>query len=61
MVAAKLGVSRSGLGRGEVTDALTADQIGELTADPPAWLVHERELHAEMVRTGRPGQGAGRV
>ena len=53
VVAAKLGVSRSALGRGEITDALTADQIGELIADPPAWLVRERELHADMVRGDR--------
>ena len=34
-----LGVSRSGLSRGGVVEALTADEIGALIAEPPAWLV----------------------
>jgi hypothetical protein len=45
VVAAKLGVSRSGLARAGVADALDADEIGALLADPPAWLVRERETH----------------
>ncbi len=49
VVAAKLGVSRSGLARAGVSDALTADQIGELIADPPDWLVREREVHADVL------------
>lgn len=60
VVAAKLGVSRSGLVRGGVTEALTADQIGELILDPPAWLVREREVHRNVVaenarRKAEPG------
>ena len=43
VVAQKLGVSRSGLARAGVTEALDADQIGVLLADPPEWLVRERE------------------
>lgn len=49
VVAQKLGVSRAGLVRGGVTEALTADQIGELIVNPPAWLEHEREIHREVV------------
>ncbi len=43
VVARKLGVSNTGLARAEVSDALTADEIGTLLADPPEWLVRERE------------------
>lgn len=50
VVAQKLGVSRSGLVRAGVTEALDADQIGALIADPPAWLVTERETHRKVVR-----------
>jgi hypothetical protein len=42
-------VSRSGLVRGGITEALTADQIGELITDPPAWLVREREIHRDVI------------
>src|SRR5690554_6102282 len=38
VVARKLGVSRSGLNRAGVTQALTADEIGALLVDPPRWL-----------------------
>ncbi len=47
--AAKLGVSRSGLIRGGVTEALTADQIGELIANPPRWLQVERDIHQAVI------------
>ncbi|MDO5683745.1 MAG: DUF5997 family protein [Propionibacteriaceae bacterium] len=54
VVAQKLGVSRSGLVRAGITDALDADQIGELLADPPEWLIRERhnlrEVTAEKER-----------
>ena len=43
VMAQKLGVSRSGLARGGITEALDADQIGALLADPPEWLDRERE------------------
>ena len=49
VVAQKLGISRSGLARGGVDEALDADQIGALIADPPAWLVHERSVHREVL------------
>lgn len=49
VVAQKLGVSRSGLARAGVTEALDADQIGELIANPPEWLVRERESYREVV------------
>lgn len=53
VVAQKLGVSRSGLARGGVTEALDADQIGTLLADPPAWLVAERETQRKVLREAR--------
>ena len=53
VVAARLRVSNSGLARGGVTEALTTEQIAALTADPPAWLVRERESFAEVRREQR--------
>ena len=49
VIARKLGVSRSGLARGGVTEALDADQVGALLADPPGWLVREREIHHDVL------------
>ncbi|MFT3860930.1 DUF5997 family protein [Micropruina sp.] len=49
VVAQKLGISRSGLARGGVTEALDAEQIGALIADPPEWLVRERESYRTVV------------
>ena len=49
VVAQKLGISRSGLARGDVGDALDADQIGELLAAPPPWLLKERRVQAEVI------------
>ena len=49
VVAAKLGVSKSGLTRAGMTEPLDADQVGALLADPPEWLVRERETHREVV------------
>jgi Family of unknown function (DUF5997) len=48
VVAAKLGVSISGLARGGVTDALTTEQIDALKQDNPEWLQHERATQAEV-------------
>lgn len=45
-VARKLGVSISGLVRGDVTEPLTTAEISELLKSPPAWLVAERAVHA---------------
>lgn len=57
VVAQKLGVSRSGLARAGVTEALTSDQIGALLADPPGWLVDEREnLRRVLAEKARASQ-----
>ena len=50
VVAARLRVSNSGLARGGINEPLTTAQIAALIADPPAWLVEERERHAEFRR-----------
>ncbi|MBA4856879.1 DUF5997 family protein [Nocardia farcinica] len=50
VTARKLGVSNSGLARAEVSDALTADEIAALLADPPEWLIRERENYAQVQR-----------
>ncbi len=49
VVAQKLGVSRSGLVRGGIEDALDADQIGAILANPPEWLRQERKSYREVV------------
>ncbi|WP_114560732.1 DUF5997 family protein [Desertihabitans aurantiacus] len=49
VVAAKLGISRSGLARAGVDEALDAEQIGALLADPPEWLLRERRTQAGVV------------
>jgi uncharacterized protein DUF5997 len=48
VVAAKLGISISGLARGGVTDALTTAQIDALKAESPEWLRRERTTQAEV-------------
>ncbi|MFP3989621.1 DUF5997 family protein [Streptomyces sp. E11-3] len=48
VVAAKLGISISGLARGGVTDALTTEQIEALKAESPEWLRQERATQAEV-------------
>lgn len=48
VVAAKLGVSNSGLARGGVTEPLTTAEIKALLAAPPAWLVQERATQAAV-------------
>ncbi|MCP9989015.1 DUF5997 family protein [Streptomyces sudanensis] len=48
VVAARLGVSISGLARGGVTEALTTDQIEALRAENPEWLRRERATQAEV-------------
>lgn len=48
IVARKLGVSNSGLTRAGVSDSLTADEIAALLADPPEWLIRERESYAAV-------------
>ncbi|GGV09688.1 DUF5997 family protein [Streptomyces spectabilis] len=48
VVAAKLGVSVSGLARGGVTEALTTQQIDALKEERPEWLERERATQAEV-------------
>ncbi|MGV9317100.1 DUF5997 family protein [Streptomyces sp. NPDC003691] len=48
VVAARLGISISGLARGGITDPLTTDQIDALRKDAPEWLVRERATQAEV-------------
>ncbi|WFB06256.1 DUF5997 family protein [Streptomyces sp. LX-29] len=48
VVAAKLGISISGLARGGVTEALTTDQIEALKSESPEWLQKERATQAEV-------------
>jgi len=50
VVAAKLGVSISGLARGGVTEALTTEQIEALLEESPEWLLKERATQAEVRR-----------
>ncbi|MCQ4079441.1 DUF5997 family protein [Streptomyces sp. RB6PN25] len=50
VVAAKLGISISGLARGGVTEPLTTDQIDALKREPPEWLQKERATQAEVRR-----------
>jgi hypothetical protein len=49
VVAARLGVSISGLARAGVTDALTTDDIDAIRADDPDWLEHERGIQADVL------------
>jgi hypothetical protein len=47
VVAAKLGVSISGLIRAGITEPLTTAEIDALKAENPAWLERERSTQAE--------------
>ena len=53
LVAAKLGISISGLARGGVTEAITTDQINALLEDKPPWLVAEREGYQNVLTEER--------
>ncbi|MBL1089984.1 DUF5997 family protein [Streptomyces sp. NPDC001739] len=48
VVAAKLGVSISGLARGGITEALTTEQIDALKEERPEWLERERATQADV-------------
>jgi len=48
VVAARLGVSISGLARAGVSDALTTDDIDAIRAENPDWLEHERAVQADV-------------
>jgi hypothetical protein len=50
VVAAKLGVSTSGLARGGITEPLTTEQIDGLKKELPDWLRRERATQAEVQR-----------
>jgi hypothetical protein len=53
LVAAKLGVSISGLARGGVTEALSSEQITALLEQSPDWLVAERENYQSVLSDER--------
>ncbi|WP_244872113.1 DUF5997 family protein [Catellatospora sp. TT07R-123] len=57
VAAARLRISNSGLARGGITEALTTAEIAALAADPPEWLVRERETYAETLREQRRLEG----
>ena len=48
VVAAKLGISKSGLARGGITEPLTTAEIKALLVAPPQWLVQERSTQAAV-------------
>ncbi|MEU2428490.1 DUF5997 family protein [Streptomyces sp. NPDC007861] len=48
VVAARLGVSISGLARGGVTEPLTTEQIDALKSESPEWLRKEQAIQAEV-------------
>jgi hypothetical protein len=48
VIAARLGISISGLARGGITDPLTTEQIDAVKADSPDWLQRERVTQAEV-------------
>ncbi|WP_405067263.1 DUF5997 family protein [Kribbella sp. NBC_01510] len=50
VMAARLGVSISGLARAGITEALTTDDIEAIRAENPDWLEHERATQAEVRR-----------
>jgi hypothetical protein len=50
VVAARLGVSISGLARGGITEPLTTEQIEALREENPEWLERERATQAEVQR-----------
>src|SRR5690606_4508622 len=50
VVAAKLGVSISGLARAGLTEPLTTEQINAIKDENPDWLQRERATYAEVKR-----------
>ncbi|MEO6084668.1 MAG: DUF5997 family protein [Umezawaea sp.] len=50
VIAAKLGISISGLARGGVTESLTTEEIDALKETNPTWLRQERSTQAEVQR-----------
>jgi len=62
VVAARFGVSNSGLARAGITEPLTTAQIGAILDEAPEWLEVERErqkvVRAEAARLKREKRGA---
>lgn len=48
VVASRLGVSIAGLTRNGYADPLSTDEINEIRADQPKWLVVERQIAVEV-------------
>ncbi len=48
IVAARLGVSISGLNRNGYSEALTTDEINEIRREEPKWLIIERQIAEEV-------------
>ena len=48
VVAARLGISISGLARGGITEPLTTEQIKALREERPEWLAREQATQAEV-------------
>jgi hypothetical protein len=53
LVAARLGISISGLARGGITEALTTAQIDALREENPDWLAAERENYKNVLAEQR--------
>jgi hypothetical protein len=53
LVAARLGVSISGLLRGGINEALTSEQITALLEERPDWLIAERESYQSVLSDQR--------
>jgi hypothetical protein len=53
LVAARLGISISGLARNSIADAQTTDEINQLLEEKPEWLVAERESYQSVLREER--------
>ncbi|MEI6253584.1 MAG: DUF5997 family protein [Mycobacteriaceae bacterium] len=53
LVAARLGVSISGLTRGGITEALTSEQITALLEESPDWLIAERTTYQNVLQEQR--------
>lgn len=53
LVAAKLGISIAGLARGGVGNALTTEQIDQLLAEKPQWLIAERAGYQTVLQEQR--------
>ncbi len=50
VVAARLGISIAGLGRNDLLEPLTTEQIRAIIDEAPAWLFTERATYAEVRR-----------